>query len=518
MSAPNRSPVLAQSGQVLPIFAIVVVLLFAVTALVIDMGFLFGERRLDQSAADAGALAAAEKMARSAVARNDGDKIAFFVADADVYQTAVYYSTQNQTQPKVDEGRIVVTMEYSTGFKAGSPTEREWCYSPASPAPNRTPAVSECPNLPAILPGGEETPPYPGSVPFLVRVTVSSTIEPVFSPAGQVGRAVPGPASSDDAAACVNAGGTGRSNTTCAQAIAAVVGTATPANGGPLLPVSTGYCDLATGGLGVIHNLMEPHKDLDCGYDNLKEWRNYLDLSSAAVWGSGGYKNDYKSWFPALGPGPSGTDYHWNRADYQADKHNWTETGVPGDDFIAWIAKGFGGVLPVGPVTGVKVPLYGQDKSLGGRINDGFYCNTGGGTQTTCTKNPANSYFFALNQPGLYFVCPDDYGKEYNLGCRDASIATWNLLEAPNKKNTDWETDASIKPERARLASIVTMRLYCAHGTGNEDDYCNNQPTALSNCPNGTSGVCGVYAAPYGTVPCDTCAPTLNGVMAKLWK
>ena len=57
--APRGRASSAQRGQVLVIFALLLPVLFAMLAILIDAGMLYGERRSAQNAADAGALAAA---------------------------------------------------------------------------------------------------------------------------------------------------------------------------------------------------------------------------------------------------------------------------------------------------------------------------------------------------------------------------------------------------------------------------------------------------------------------------
>ncbi|MCL5107614.1 MAG: pilus assembly protein TadG-related protein, partial [Chloroflexi bacterium] len=77
-------------------FAIVVIALIAVTALVIDTGFLFGQRRYDQNGADAAALAAARLMATSVSPFDNNGNTFFAVSDADVYNEALKYVNPNQ--------------------------------------------------------------------------------------------------------------------------------------------------------------------------------------------------------------------------------------------------------------------------------------------------------------------------------------------------------------------------------------------------------------------------------------
>ena len=92
-----------ERGQMLPIFAGALVLIMAIAALVIDLGFSFMLRRQEQNAADPGALAAARYIPQGSAGRSA------------MWTAACFYASQN--------GFIPQRSDISSSCVAGSPTD-----------------------------------------------------------------------------------------------------------------------------------------------------------------------------------------------------------------------------------------------------------------------------------------------------------------------------------------------------------------------------------------------------------
>jgi len=82
-----------QQAQMLVIFAGALILILAVAALVVDLGFVFMQRRQEQNAADPGALAAA----RYIPAKNTGQ----------MWTAACFYAVQNGFAPRRSDNNVV---------------------------------------------------------------------------------------------------------------------------------------------------------------------------------------------------------------------------------------------------------------------------------------------------------------------------------------------------------------------------------------------------------------------------
>jgi hypothetical protein len=151
-----------ESGQALVIFALLTTAVVGMLALVFDLGFFYSQRRFDQNAADAAALAAGRLLAGGVSPLDNSGGLQFDWPDADVYREVRRYAGLdpnsaataptgvNRSAGLVGRTRLAVTLEYS----AGGP----WCYSPSGPAPPRMPPVPPC-ALPLLA--GVAYPPVP---------------------------------------------------------------------------------------------------------------------------------------------------------------------------------------------------------------------------------------------------------------------------------------------------------------------------------------------------------------------
>lgn len=549
----------ANRGQVLPIFAIVLLALIAVTALVIDMGFLFGQRRYDQNGADAAVLAAARQLAVSVSPYDNNGNVFFGVSDADVYAEALKYVAPNQNANLGTRNSTAMTLEYWDGATLDAATGKpKWCHALLSLPPPRTDPVVDACTLDELKIGSAYVyvPPRPAlGYPYQVRVTVSSTTEPFFAPAARIAGSTQTVTADPNAPACLKTGSSTDAHVTCAQAVAAVKGISTAVGLGPLVPVTTGDCDIAgdpSDDKGLLHPLWgsgktdpsdtsDDHSDPSrrvCGY-HVNPWKNMIDLTSRTAWcndaSSGSTLNpDYKYFSLLPTPHPDEPAGGFVRADCQFTDSSWdrdgfkpeTGGGLPGGaltgqtdhDVPVLIARGFQGEIRADYPDGNMVPTYvdanpGQGSNLGQNVAAGFYCGSSGVYARSCdtTINPTGTYFFARNQPGMTFPCDDEYGKAnpdvgHRIGCRDAAVPTWgddNL--DPANKGVDWAIPAGLSnggsnwnnnggggPDRVRLVRILTMRIYCEE-SGN--DPMTGEPMC-SNPPNpivGTSANSAVW-------------------------
>ena len=536
-------------GQILPLFAILIIVLFAITALVIDMGFLFGQRRYDQNGADAAALAAARLLAVS-VSPLSGGGTYFALPEAEVYAEALAYVAPNQNTDLNARNAFVITLEYWDGDPSHA-----WCHSPSSPAPPRSPAVSPCTLYVRDIAGVTiSMPPLPAAgYPFRVRVTVSSTTEPLFAPAGDIAGSTQTLQTDPDKAACLKIGTSPESHSTCAQAIAAVRGSSEAAGVGPVLPVTTGDCAIGDN-VGGLFQLWGSNPE-GCGY-NINPWKNMIDLSSEDTWcsdASGGSTPDPDYKYFKLLPSttsPSSmvraacdTDDSWDRHGFREDE-TMTFTGQTDRDVPILIARGFRGTIRADYFDGNKVPTYvdanpAQGANLGQNIAAGFYCGSSGVGPDWCdtTINPTGTYFFAQNQLGMPWyhdpdnpttVCSDMYTRNFGLGCRDAAVPTWgdDIKDSSNKGvdwaaglasgGTGWNHSGGGGPDRVRLVRILVMRIYCQYTAPN---LCTEPPKAVvGNAAN--SDVWGRWVSPFlvACPPGATCdrSPSINGNMAVL--
>ena len=455
-----------QRGQVLVLFAVTVVTMLAVAMVVIDLGFLFGQRRFDQNGADAAALAAGRMLA-SAVSPRDasGDETFFNVPDVEVYRVVRQYAGLayklqdealpgepyvpaypaspygaptgvNQNPGLSDRNQyLAVTLEYFDG--------NTWCYSPSAVEPaggwprTATDGITTCANLPqkTLEDGTEVTfPPLPTKdKPFRVRVTVSTTTYPFVAPAlheldptrFDTVNTQPAASTSEDVPACLRPADA-QGNTACAQAVVAIKGRAKLAARGKLLPVSTGNCQIG------LDNWEDSQYKLfqlwgsrpeSCGY-KFRSWKNAVDLSNANVW-CDREPDDYA--FVKLMPDGAAvdntgltptdkayclnTDTTWDRTFLDdPDKDFVPDPGYPGTtiptvDAPYFIAKGgFNGWVYADLADGNKVPTYGGG-DLGQNIAKAFYCD--GKTANDCPSLDTDLVNSGGVAPGSYFFAKD---------------------------------------------------------------------------------------------------------------
>ena len=553
MREPVRSQAARESGQTLILYALMVAAMIGILGLVIDLGFLFAQRRFDQNGADAGALAAGRMLSYRVSTRPGG--IYFDEPDWLVYNQVVRYagltprasatSTLSSEPTGVNQNpllngrnRLAVALEYS-------PDGVTWCYSPSGWLP---PGATVC----SLVQG--TFPPYPDGVhPYRLRVTVGSTTESFLSPF--VGTATPDncPRPED-----------GSGSTTCASAVVSIRGVPKSVYTGPVIPVTTGWCEVTPPVEGHLMQLWTSSPN-DCG-SNLGGWKNMLDFTKEAKWcDSPGVKYDYK--YNHLLPSPwrdewgaEGTSACKEEADSTSYRQDtWSRSApYPGtapdaDDFKAfvpdswdgqnddatsdvvyWIAAGFNGKIWASPDSGNKMPTYedsdpGQVADGGSNISVGFYCdNKASASAPYCNsdKNPAKTYFFQPYQPGFQPDCSGEYEWRTvpaGLGCRDVGVPIWAQPEWAFKLNdggTKWTNDdqgggpTPGPPDRVRIIEILKMRIYCEYN-GN---LCTRPPGSLVG-NYATSGVWGIFlgegvtACPEGQV-CDT--PTIYGNYASL--
>ena len=162
-----------ESGQVMISFALLLAALMALLGLVVDMGGLLAQRRLNQNAADAAAYAAGALLVER-VADLDVDRgsVYFDVSDSEVYsrvrrlagldpddRTSTSSTGVNQHAGLRDRTKLTVSLEYWDGGG--------WCYSPAGPRPVR--------DVPMCGLHGGSNPPAPAlDAYYKLRVAVHS--------------------------------------------------------------------------------------------------------------------------------------------------------------------------------------------------------------------------------------------------------------------------------------------------------------------------------------------------------
>jgi hypothetical protein len=516
-------------------FALLTTALVGMLALVFDLGFFYSQRRFDQNAADAAALAAGHMLAGGVSPLDNSGGLQFGWTDGDVYREVRRYagldpssaSTAptgvNRSAGLVQRTRLAVTLEYST---AGA-----WCYSPSGPAPPRTPPVPRC-ALP--LQGGLAHPPAPAAnQPFKVRVTVSSTTRGLFAKALGTDNQAPAVASGDGSAACIQVAGASGA-TVCAQAVVAIRGSTTYQGTAPLIPITTGDCQITAPVPGTLFQMWGSNPN-GCGAD-LGSWKNLLDFTTETKWcntlkGSGASSPDYR-YTNLLPPGaqlPGGpcagerADPSWTRDGYQPDPR-WPGNDDVNVDVRYWISVGFGGKLRASYADGNRFPTYVDLKSspagdLGQNIASGFYCGSSGVSATGCETqiNASGTYFFAKSQDRYHDVCPDPWGWTYGVGCRDATVVTWVQPEwvvSLNTGGTGWTSAGSGGPDRIRAARLLAFRFYCDHTTAG---LCTQPPKSIVGSAT-TASVWGQAVGPLITGPCATCTtgPSLNGNKATL--
>jgi hypothetical protein len=263
------------------------------------------------------------------------------------------------------------------------------------------------------LASGTAYPPRPNpNVPFKVRVTVSSTTNGFFAAVIGTNRVLPPPPSSDAGAACLRpqvksgnawtelAGAAG--STTCAQAVATIRGSSIFLGKSPIIPPTTGDCQIASETNPEAFFQLWGSNPAGCGY-RLGSWKNVLDFTYEPLWcDNQAYDYRYINLLPpqALVDGGfcdgQANDTTWNRADFVKDPQ-WPGNNDAKSDIPYWIARGFGGKLrgctwqwnsTLGKAEclgddGIRFPTYidthpANTGDMGQNIAAGFYCGSAG--------------------------------------------------------------------------------------------------------------------------------------------
>jgi Flp pilus assembly protein TadG len=513
-------------GQTLVFFTLMMTAFVTFLAVVVDLGFLYGQRRYDQNGADAAALAVGRDLATNVTPSNQsGTAVYFAVTDAEAYKLARQYggldpnttttspTGTNQNANLDSTNQLKISLEYA-------PDGSTWCYSPAGPQPPRQlgMGVTAVPVCSSTIPS---YPPPPTSLtnPYKIRVTVSSTTASSFL--SFLGNLSPGPppptntqANAGQAACIRPTGVTGM--LTCAQTVVSIAGTLTYHGTGPAVPITACDTQLGVGTVGQMYPLWTSNPGTTCGIKT-GNWKQTFDFTASAQW-CDGIGPDYL--YTSLLPAPcAAADTTWNRGGFVADASN-PGTGLEKNDVPMWLSLGFSGTL----TTTMMLPTYQNDGQANGsegqNIAIGVYCDNTV-TKNTCPGNtPSGTYLFAQNQTGFHATCPDDFGIAYGVGCRDVTVPTWITPEAAGTCNPGkvpcWQAVTGTgAPDRVEIANFRQFRIYCSWGTANGDQVCNGAPSAVPGAATGTSTVSGRYLGPFlGNCDPATCnqAPNLNGV------
>jgi len=366
-------PLTAESAQVTVLFALMMTAMMAMLALVVDLGFVYGQRRIDQNGSDSAALAGGRDLA-SHVSTLCGSTC-FTATDAGLYTKVQQYVTNNLNARLTGRNTMSVTLEYcakpthtdGSGNKYcktdSDPKKSDWCYSPSGPQPVRNPLVPSCADANSVTPllanpldptnAAVKLPPAPDSTyPFRLRVTVSSTTNGFFAAVASMNGGAPSAPSDEAQAACVRPSGA-KGNTTCAQAIVVVSG-APDSTVGPIIPVTTGDCQL--GGDPSSNYLFQlwGSQPVDCGYSIPSNWKNLLDFSTETAWCDGA-TYDYQLGSGSTGnvnmlpsqsncAGATSPDGGWQRSGFAPDTSRPGGTDAT-NDLIYWISKTYSGTI-----------------------------------------------------------------------------------------------------------------------------------------------------------------------------
>jgi hypothetical protein len=524
-------------GQSLVLFTLMITAFFGFLALVIDGGFVFGQRRYDQNGADAATMAVARLVATNvAFANQAGTSVYISATDATLYAAARQYggldpasttstsptgTNQNAQLDSNNQNLLQISLEYWDGTTLNADGTPKWCYSPLGPQPPRNPSVPSC-STPTpggfFVVNGVNYPPQPTSNPYKVRVTVSSTTSGSFLAAAGIGTTTTSPTQTDSTqAACVVAGSGGM--LTCAQAIATIAGQPSDVLTASLIPTAVADCNVAVNPGPTLYQLWGSSGNTCNGF-NFGSWNSIVDFSTEAIWCTNGTNPTYKyvNILPGTAPHtsyvgicvkPNGWTETWHRTNYSQDP-SYPGTLVAKNDVVQWITKGFGGTI----VVGNDLPTYvdaqpDQGGNLGQNIAAGFYCSSSNVQSNSCSTNASGTYFFASGQTGFQNVCTDGFSNG-GAGCRDADVVTWTNPEASQgapQNATSWQSVKN-SPDRITVARILNFRFYCDHdGNG----YCDNTPKSITGSSS-NSTVWGRFVGPL-ILPCPTCTggPSIFG-------
>jgi hypothetical protein len=485
------------------IFTLLITVFFAFLALVVDSGFLYGQRRYDQNGADAAVLASAREMAVNvAPLSNDGTTVFIDTSDATVFQTVRQYgglnpsnasnapTGTNQNSNMDSNNTLTVSLEYAADGST-------WCYSPSGAAPPGSPGEAAC----TLYLG--TYPPLPTNNPYKVRVTVGST-------------------TSNNLLSFLQGAG----NTTMATSAIAtetILGSPTFLGTGSLIPTVAPDCQVAANLGDALYELWGSKGNSQCGI-NFGSWDSLVDLSDDSIWcmnytvGRPTYKyinllptGSYKVGDPNCSQ-PPGWKETWNRTGFVKD-NSYPGTLVKRDDVDHWITVGFGGAITVGN----NLPTYldnsnGGGGDLGSNVADAFYCSPPSVSADNCSDFATDTYFFAQNQSGFQDHCTDGFSLNTNgSGCRDATVITWTnplATKGAAQNATKWDNNTKTNPDQIQVARLLNFRFYCDHdGSG----YCTSPPKSIQG-NSGKDTVWGRFVAPF-SASCPGCngGPSLNG-------
>src|SRR4051812_14173629 len=101
-------PLTGESAQVTVLFALMMTAMMAMLALVVDLGFVYGQRRIDQNGSDSAALAGGRDLA-SHVSTLCGSTC-FTATDAGLYTKVQQYVTNNLNARLTGRNTMSVTL------------------------------------------------------------------------------------------------------------------------------------------------------------------------------------------------------------------------------------------------------------------------------------------------------------------------------------------------------------------------------------------------------------------------
>ncbi len=457
----------ARKGQTLVLFAVAVTVVFAMLAVAIDAGFLWGQKRFMQNGADSGALGAATLLATNVAQYKSGEipagspvDVYFLVTDQEVRSIVQQYVDKNQnpglatrTLTSTYELAYFVTIDGNYNGDLNDLVHNEWVTSPTGADPR-----------------------YQGRVPdgtYRVRVTPRTTIQNLF--AGIIGQG------EDDVRA---------------TAVAGIYGYDQPAGGpGRLWPL-TAWDHVPIGSdpdwdyFADPVNRMEPLPLWDPQAEYRPEgtkvpldpYKNVLDLSPTTEWPA----PDPTYRFPAppegvTSNGPQG----WDRHGFVPDPEYSGNLDKP-NDTAYWVAHFFGGEVMKDNQFPVYADLDGIDAgaNLGQNIDRGLYgvhvykhypndwptyepdpeLVVGGNTEEGCFFCDADQLALDAQRSGT----PADpkWGRY-----RVALIALWGQPENWDKLTGDWTViDDKHDPstvDRVRITRFHAFKIFEAYKDGN---------------------------------------------------
>lgn len=451
-----------QGGNIVATSALLMVVLIGVLALVIDIGFLSGQRRFMQNGADAAALVAARKLA-GAVSKNPNGStfpVFFTISHAQVLAAATAIAQQNQNVGLTSRTTsFTVLIDYCV---ASSPAGYNYNTSTNC-------RVSVDSDWSTTLTNDGR----PRDGTYMVRARVSSTITTFF------GRTL----------------GT-NATTASARASAAILGACPLTSTGQTWPVTV--WDQQDFGVNP-SQLFQLWSSNPPG-PNGGSWKNLLDFSPSSTWCDGtnpdyAWGQDYK---PGNGPNPdqpittlipagvsctpypgiparnfTGTDNTWNRGAYIPDSRGSCYVGdVTSSPTVAnWLATFYRGTIAVG----MKIPTF-ENRNPGGSAGDGGANIASGIYGSPSAPTCAGTYFFQ-NQTAI----DPDYPQWGPY--RDVLVYTYDVTGPCNQNvnnatnncyywtpgQDNWRANGGGGPNRVKLMRILNFRIYRDYTNSNSE-------------------------------------------------